>query len=63
MNSGGALAFAGGVNYTIAEPTTISGSGPAGNGAIENISGTNSLAAPSRCCQRDYWLRRRHADP
>ena len=46
VNAGGALAFAGGVNYTTAEPITISGSGPAGNGAIENISGTNTFAAP-----------------
>ena len=29
VNTGGALAFAGGVNYTTAEPITISGSGPA----------------------------------
>ena len=46
VNAGGALAFAGGVHYTTAEPITISGSGPAGNGAIENISGTNALVAP-----------------
>ena len=42
VNNGGALAFSGSVNYTTAEPITISGSGPAGNGAIESISGTNS---------------------
>ena len=46
VNTGGALAFAGGVNYTTAEPTSISGYGPAGNGAIENISGANSFAGP-----------------
>ena len=46
VNTGGALAFTGGVNYTTAEPITISGSGPAGNGAIENISGTNTFAGP-----------------
>ena len=46
VNAGGALAFAGGLNYTTAEPITISGAGPAGNGAIENISGTNTFAAP-----------------
>ena len=46
VNAGGALAFAGGVNYTTAEPITISGSGPAGNGAIENISGPNTFAVP-----------------
>ena len=41
VNTGGALAFSGGVNYATAEPATISGTGPAGNGAIENISGNN----------------------
>ena len=46
VNSGGALAFGGGVDYTTAEPITINGSGPAGNGAIENISGANVFAAP-----------------
>ena len=46
VDAGGALAFTGGVNYTSAEPITISGSGPAGNGAIENISGTNTFAVP-----------------
>ncbi len=46
VNAGSALAFTGGVNYTTAEPITISGTGPAGNGAIENISGTNTFAAP-----------------
>jgi fibronectin-binding autotransporter adhesin len=46
VNAGGALAFTGGLNYTTAEPITISGAGPAGNGAIENISGTNTFAAP-----------------
>ena len=46
VNVGGALAFAGGVSDTTAEPITISGSGPAGNGAIENISGPNTVVAP-----------------
>ena len=46
VNTGGALAFTGGLHYTTAEPITISGSGPAGNGAIENISGTNTFAIP-----------------
>jgi autotransporter-associated beta strand protein len=46
VNNGGALAFTGGLNYTTAEPISISGSGPAGNGAIENISGTNTFAIP-----------------
>ncbi len=46
VNKGGALAFTGGLDYNTAEPITISGSGPAGNGAIENISGTNAFAIP-----------------
>ena len=46
VNTGGALAFTGGLDYTSAEPITISGSGPAGNGAIENISGANTIAFP-----------------
>ncbi len=46
VNAGGALALSGGLNYTTAEPITISGAGPAGNGAIENISGTNTFAIP-----------------
>ncbi len=31
VNTGGALAFSGGINYTTAEPLTVSGSGPAGS--------------------------------
>ena len=46
VNPGGALAFTGGLHYTTAEPITISGAGPAGNGAIENIRGTNNFAGP-----------------
>ncbi len=46
VNAGGALAFTGGLHYTTAEPITISGSGPAGHGAIENIGGRNTLAIP-----------------
>ena len=46
VDTGSALAFTGGLHYTAAEPITISGSGPAGNGAIENISGTNTFAIP-----------------
>ena len=34
VNNGGALAFAGGLYYSPAEPITINGSGPAGNGAV-----------------------------
>jgi autotransporter-associated beta strand protein len=46
VNSGGALALAGGVNYTTAEPISLSGPGPAGNGALENLSGTNTFTTP-----------------
>ncbi len=46
VNTGGALAFTGGLDYTTAEPITISGSGPAGDGAIENKSGANTFAIP-----------------
>ena len=46
VNTGGALAFTGGLDYTSAEPITIRGSGPAGNGAIENISDANTIAFP-----------------
>ena len=41
--SSATLAFAGGVNYTTAEPLTISGTGLGGAGAIESI-GSNSFA-------------------
>ncbi len=44
--NGAALAFSSNVNYTTAEPVSVAGTGPAGNGAIENISGTNSFAGP-----------------
>ncbi len=43
---GAALGFSSNVNYTTTEPVNIAGTGPAGNGAIENISGTNSFAGP-----------------
>ncbi len=46
VNSGGALAFVGGVHYTIAEPLTVNGTGPAGGGAIENLGGVNTFAGP-----------------
>ena len=49
VNAGGALAFAGGVNYTTAEPTTIAGAGPAGSsGAGE----PQRRPTPSRCRSR-----------
>ena len=44
--NGAALAFSSNVSYTTAEPVSVAGTGPAGNGAIENISGTNSFAGP-----------------
>ena len=44
--NGAALALTSNVNYTTAEPLSVAGTGPAGNGAIENISGTNSFAGP-----------------
>ena len=38
VTAGAALGFAGGVNYTMAEPTTLAGAGPAGSsGALENL--------------------------
>jgi autotransporter-associated beta strand protein len=43
---GAALQFTGGINYSAAEAVTINGSGPTGNGAIENLGGTNSFAGP-----------------
>ena len=46
VDSGGALAFSGGLHYTTAEAMTISGAGPAGSGAIENIGGSNTVAGP-----------------
>jgi autotransporter-associated beta strand protein len=46
VNPGGALVLSGGVTYTTAEPITLNGSGPAGHGALENSSGTNTLAIP-----------------
>ena len=44
--NGAALGFTNNVNYTTPQAVSINGSGPAGNGAIENISGTNSFAGP-----------------
>ena len=46
VDRGGALGFAGGVDYTTAEPLTIVGNGPKGNGELVNISDTNTLAIP-----------------
>ena len=44
--SGGTLAFSGGISYGIAEQVTASGTGVGGNGAIQNLLGTNSFAGP-----------------
>ena len=44
VNPGGALALSGGVKYTNAEPITLRGNGPAGKGAMENLSGANTWA-------------------
>jgi autotransporter-associated beta strand protein len=44
VNAGGTLAFSG--NYSTPEPVTINGSGPSGNGAIDNLSGSNSFNGP-----------------
>ena len=41
---GGTLGLTGGFNYTDAEPISISGSGANGAGAIESISGNNTLS-------------------
>jgi autotransporter-associated beta strand protein len=46
VGSGAALGFSSNVNYATAEAVSVAGSGPASNGAIENISGTNSFAGP-----------------
>ncbi len=46
VNAGGALALTGGFHYTFAESITINGTGPAGNGAIENLGGQNILSIP-----------------
>jgi len=43
INSGGSLQVQGGITLA-AEPLTISGSGPASDGALANLSGTNSVS-------------------
>ena len=43
VDSGAALALSGGVTVTATAGITISGTGVASNGAIENLSGTNTL--------------------
>jgi uncharacterized repeat protein (TIGR01451 family) len=46
INSGGSLAFRGGITYSAAEPITMSGLGRFTGGAISNESGNNSFAGP-----------------
>ncbi len=46
INSGGSLAFRGGVNYSAPEPVTMSGLGRFTGGAISNESGNNSFSGP-----------------
>ena len=46
VNTGGALAFSGGLDYNVAEPATISGNGLDDHGAIENIVGNNNIFLP-----------------
>ena len=44
---GATLALSGGINYSTAEPLTISGAGVGGTeGALKNLSGSNSFAGP-----------------
>ena len=44
VNSGGTLGFQGGINYSTAEAVALNGSGVGGNGAVQNLSGTNAFA-------------------
>jgi fibronectin-binding autotransporter adhesin len=47
VNSGGTLAFSGGIAYSGAKPVTLIGNGVSGrNGALDNLSGDNSFAGP-----------------
>ena len=46
VESGADLAFSGNVNYTTATPVTLNGSGIAGTGAIDNLSGSNTFDGP-----------------
>jgi autotransporter-associated beta strand protein len=46
VSPGGTLAFAGGLNYSTAEPVTAGGAGAGGAGAVANVSGANSFAGP-----------------
>jgi len=44
--AGAALAFNNNVQHDSPEPVTVSGTGPAGSGAIENLGGSNLFAGP-----------------
>ena len=44
--SGGSLGFEGGITYSTAEAVTLNGVGAASDGAMVNVSGTNSFAGP-----------------
>ena len=44
VNSGGTLGFQGGINYATAEAVTLNGAGVGSNGAMQNVSGTNTFA-------------------
>ena len=46
VNNGGTLGFQGGITYGIAEAVTANGTGVGGQGAIQNLAGTNSFAGP-----------------
>ena len=46
VNNGGTLALSGGFDYTDTEALTISGPGAGGVGALENLSGDNTLSVP-----------------
>jgi autotransporter-associated beta strand protein len=46
VSNGAALGFQGGVNYSTAEPVTISGGGGGGGGALYAVSGNNTFAGP-----------------
>ena len=46
VSNGAALGFQGGVNYSTAEPVTISGGGGGGGGALYAVSGSNTFAGP-----------------
>jgi autotransporter-associated beta strand protein len=46
VSNGAALGFQGSVNYSAAEPLTLSGAGGGGGGALYAVSGNNAFAGP-----------------